>query len=267
MGVERKSLVMKDEEKRLTAYHEAGHAIVGYLVPEHDPVYKVSIIPRGRALGVTMYLPEEDRYSYSKRRLESQLSSLYGGRIAEEMIFGADAVTTGASNDIERATQLARNMVVKWGMSDKLGPQLYEEEDGGSMFLGGGGARSKALSAETGKLIDDEIHRFIDENYARAERLLQENLAKLHIMADALMKFETIDDVQVRQIMDEGRFPDAPEGWNEEDTSVADQPPGEGGQPLTRDADTTASDATLDASASTAKDGESQEPPALPRWQ
>jgi cell division protease FtsH len=129
MGVERKSMVMKDEEKKLTAYHEAGHAIIGWIVPEHDPVYKVSIIPRGRALGVTMYLPEEDRYSYSKRRLESQLSSLYGGRIAEEMIFGADAVTTGASNDIERATSLARNMVMKWGMSDKLGPQLYEEED------------------------------------------------------------------------------------------------------------------------------------------
>ncbi len=226
MGVERKSMVMKDEEKKLTAYHEAGHAIIGCIVPEHDPVYKVSIIPRGRALGVTMYLPEEDRYSYSKRRLESQLSSLYGGRIAEEMIFGADAVTTGASNDIERATQLARNMVMKWGMSDKLGPQLYEEEDNSNPFLGGGMARTKALSPETGKLIDDEIHAVINRNYARAEQILRDNLDKLHIMGEALMKYETIDDVQVRQIMEEGRFPDAPADWNEDDeVSVQAEPP------------------------------------------
>ncbi|MCI4410505.1 MAG: ATP-dependent zinc metalloprotease FtsH [Thiotrichales bacterium] len=226
MGVERKSMVMKDEEKKLTAYHEAGHAIIGCIVPEHDPVYKVSIIPRGRALGVTMYLPEEDRYSYSKRRLESQLSSLYGGRIAEEMIFGADAVTTGASNDIERATQLARNMVMKWGMSDKLGPQLYEEEDNSNPFLGGGMARTKALSPETGKLIDDEIHAVINRNYARAEQILRDNIDKLHIMGEALMKYETIDDVQVRQIMEEGRFPDAPADWSEDDeVSVQTEPP------------------------------------------
>lgn len=227
MGVERKSMVMKDEEKRLTAYHEAGHAVVGYLVPEHDPVYKVSIIPRGRALGVTMYLPTDDRYSYSKRRLESQLSSLYGGRIAEELIFGSEAVTTGASNDIERATSLARNMVVKWGMSDKLGPQLYEEENNASMFLGGGSSHSKALSPETGKLIDDEIHFFIDKNYHRATQVIQDNIDKLHIMADALMLYETIDDVQIKQIMEEGRFPDAPEGWNVEETPPAS--PNDGG--------------------------------------
>lgn len=224
MGVERKSMVMKDDEKKLTAYHEAGHAIIGWLVPEHDPVYKVSIIPRGRALGVTMYLPEEDRYSYSKRRLESQLSSLYGGRIAEELIFGAEAVTTGASNDIERATSLARNMVMKWGMSDKLGPQLYEEEDNSNPFLGGGMARSKALSPETGKLIDDEIHAIIHRNYQRAEQILRDNMDKLHLMGEALMKYETIDDVQVRQIMEEGRFPDAPKDWDE-DADMPTQPP------------------------------------------
>lgn len=229
MGVERKSMVMKDEEKKLTAYHEAGHAIIGWIVPEHDPVYKVSIIPRGRALGVTMYLPEEDRYSYSKRRLESQLSSLYGGRIAEEMIFGADAVTTGASNDIERATSLARNMVMKWGMSDKLGPQLYEEEDNSNPFLGGGMSRTKALSPETGKLIDDEIHALINRNYKRAEQILRDNSDKLHIMGEALMKYETIDDEQVRQIMEEGRFPDAPKDWNDDvDQPMEAQPPAEG---------------------------------------
>jgi len=258
MGVERKSMVMKDDEKRLTAYHEAGHAIIGHLVPEHDPVYKVSIIPRGRALGVTMYLPEEDRYSYSKRRLESQLSSLYGGRIAEEMIFGADAVTTGASNDIERATSLARNMVMKWGMSDKLGPQMYEEEDNSNPFLGGGMSRTKALSPETGKLIDDEIHRFIETNYQRAERILKENSDKLHIMADALMLYETIDDVQIAQIMNEGRFPDAPEGWNDE---IA--PDVQGGEPpaQAQSADV-ATDSVLDASASSGTNPAD----AQPKW-
>jgi cell division protease FtsH len=259
MGVERKSMVMKDDEKRLTAYHEAGHAIVGYLVPEHDPVYKVSIIPRGRALGVTMYLPEEDRYSYSKRRLESQLSSLYGGRIAEEMIFGADAVTTGASNDIERATSLARNMVMKWGMSDKLGPQMYEEEDNSNPFLGGGMSRTKALSPETGKLIDDEIHRFIETNYQRAERILKENSDKLHIIADALMLYETIDDVQIAQIMNEGRFPDAPEGWNDEIATDAT-----GGEPPAKAQSVDASaDAVLDVGVS----ADATNPPdAQPKW-
>ncbi|MBD3766364.1 MAG: ATP-dependent zinc metalloprotease FtsH [Gammaproteobacteria bacterium] len=260
MGVERKSMVMKDEEKKLTAYHEAGHAIIGWIVPEHDPVYKVSIIPRGRALGVTMYLPEEDRYSYSKRRLESQLSSLYGGRIAEEMIFGADAVTTGASNDIERATSLARNMVMKWGMSDKLGPQLYEEEDNSNPFLGGGMARTKALSPETGKLIDDEIHALIDRNYKRAEQILRDNFDKLHIMGEALMKYETIDDEQVRQIMEEGRFPDAPKDWNDDvDQPMDVQPP-------------TASEVAIDDAvvkpmdASSATNDALPEPGSVPKW-
>jgi len=260
MGVERKSMVMKDDEKRLTAYHEAGHAIIGHLVPEHDPVYKVSIIPRGRALGVTMYLPEEDRYSYSKRRLESQLSSLYGGRIAEEMIFGADAVTTGASNDIERATSLARSMVMKWGMSDKLGPQMYEEEDNSNPFLGGGMSRTKALSPETGKLIDDEIHRFIETNYQRAERILKENSDKLHIMADALMLYETIDDVQIAQIMNEGRFPDAPEGWNDE---IATDATGGGEPPAQAQSVDASADAVLDAGVS----ADATNPPdAQPKW-
>jgi cell division protease FtsH len=258
MGVERKSMVMKDDEKRLTAYHEAGHAIIGHLVPEHDPVYKVSIIPRGRALGVTMYLPEEDRYSYSKRRLESQLSSLYGGRIAEEMIFGADAVTTGASNDIERATSLARSMVMKWGMSDKLGPQMYEEEDNSNPFLGGGMSRTKALSPETGKLIDDEIHRFIETNYQRAERILKENSDKLHIMADALMLYETIDDVQIAQIMNEGRFPDAPAGWNDE--IAVDLT---GGEPP---AQAPSLDVTVDAVLDAGSASGSNAPDAQPKW-
>lgn len=211
MGVERKSMVMSDDEKRLTAYHEAGHAIIGYLVPEHDPVYKVSIIPRGRALGVTMYLPEEDSWSYSKRKLESQLSSLYGGRIAEEMIFGADSVTTGASNDIERATKLARSMVTKWGLSDKLGPLLYEEDEQNG-FLGTS-SRMTMVSAETAKLIDSEIRRVIDDNYKRAEDILTTHKDKLEIMADALMQYETIDAEQIKNIM-EGREPGEPKDWN-----------------------------------------------------
>ncbi len=164
MGAERKSMIMKDEEKKLTAYHEAGHAIVGRLVPEHDPVYKVSIIPRGRALGVTMFLPEEDRYSYSKKHLESQLSSLFGGRIAEQLIFGEDAVTTGASNDIERATQIARSMVTQWGLSDRMGPLSYSEEEG-EVFLGKSYGKQKHVSDETAQAIDSEIRTIIDRNY------------------------------------------------------------------------------------------------------
>jgi cell division protease FtsH len=211
MGVERKSMVMSEEEKKLTAYHEAGHAIVGYLVPEHDPVYKVSIMPRGRALGVTMYLPEEDSYSYSKRKLESQLSSLYGGRIAEEMIFGADAVTTGASNDIMRATQIARNMVTKWGLSDKLGPLMYEEEDNGSLM---GSSRNANVSGEISKEIDVEIRNFIDRNYQRAEQILTDKIDVLHAMADALMQYETIDSDQIKNLM-EGKEPGEPKDWQE----------------------------------------------------
>ena len=217
MGAERKSMVMSEDEKKLTAYHEAGHAIVGRLVPEHDPVYKVTIIPRGRALGVTMFLPEEDRYSYSKKRLESQISSLYGGRLAEEMIFGAEAVTTGASNDIERATELARNMVTKWGLSEKMGPLAYSEEEG-EVFLGRSTTQQKPMSANTVKSIDEEIRSVIDRNYNRARQLLTENIDKLHAMSDALMKYETIDAGQIEAIM-EGREPGPPSDWNDDDSS------------------------------------------------
>ena len=212
MGAERKTMVMSEKEKRNTAYHEAGHAIVGRLVPEHDPVYKVSIIPRGRALGVTMFLPEEDRYSLSKRALESQICSLFGGRIAEEMTLGFEGVTTGASNDIMRATQLARNMVTKWGLSEKLGPLMYAEEEG-EVFLGrSAGSQHANVSGETAKMIDQEVRRIIDDCYGTAKRLLDENRAKLEMMADALMKYETIDSDQIDDIM-AGRVPREPRDW------------------------------------------------------
>ncbi|HRE53792.1 MAG TPA: ATP-dependent zinc metalloprotease FtsH [Candidatus Competibacter sp.] len=208
MGAERKSMVMSEDEKKLTAYHEAGHAIVGRLVPAHDPVYKVSIIPRGRALGVTMFLPEGDRYSYSKQRLESQISSMFGGRIAESIIFGPEHVTTGAQNDIERATDIARNMVTKWGLSERLGPLTYSEDDG-EVFLGRSVTRHKNVSDETAHVIDEEIRSIIDRNYRRSEELLRANLDKLHTMADALIKFETIDSEQIDDIM-AGRAPREP---------------------------------------------------------
>ena len=192
MGAERRSMVMSEREKLNTAYHEAGHAIVGYIVPEHDPVYKVTIIPRGRALGVTMYLPEEDRYSMSKQSLESRISSLFGGRIAEDMILGSSGVTTGASNDIERATEIARNMVTKWGLSDRLGPLTYSEDEG-EVFLGRSVTQHKQVSDETAHAIDEEVRCIIDSNYTRAETLLKENIEKLHAMAKALVKYETID--------------------------------------------------------------------------
>ena len=212
MGAERKTMVMSEKEKRNTAYHEAGHAIVGRLVPEHDPVYKVSIIPRGRALGVTMFLPEEDRYSLSKRALESQICSLFGGRIAEEMTLGFEGVTTGASNDIMRATQLARNMVTKWGLSEKLGPLMYAEEEG-EVFLGrSAGSQHANVSGETAKMIDQEVRRIIDDCYGTAKRLLDENRDKLEMMADALMKYETIDSDQIDDIM-AGRVPREPRDW------------------------------------------------------
>nr|WP_134617413.1 ATP-dependent zinc metalloprotease FtsH [Pseudomonas aeruginosa] len=212
MGAERKTMVMSEKEKRNTAYHEAGHAIVGRLVPEHDPVYKVSIIPRGRALGVTMFLPEEDRYSLSKRALESQICSLFGGRIAEEMTLGFEGVTTGASNDIMRATQLARNMVTKWGLSEKLGPLMYAEEEG-EVFLGrSAGSQHANVSGETAKMIDQEVRRIIDDCYGTAKRLLDENRDKLEMMADALMKYETIDSDQFDDIM-AGRVPREPRDW------------------------------------------------------
>ena len=215
MGAERRSLVMSEEEKRLTAYHESGHAIVGRLVPSHDPVYKVTIIPRGRALGVTMFLPEEDRLSYSKELLDSQISSLFGGRIAEELIFDRSKVTTGASNDIERATQLARNMVTKWGLSEKLGPLTYGEEDG-EVFLGHSVTQHKVISDETSHTIDKEIRNIINKNYKRSEQILKKNIDKLHLMADALIKYETIDADQIDDIM-KGKAPRPPSDWNDSD--------------------------------------------------
>jgi len=213
MGTERRSMVMSEEEKLNTAYHEAGHAIVGYLMPEHDPVYKVTIIPRGMALGVTMYLPEEDRYSTSKQRLQSLISTLFGGRIAEEMINGPDGVTTGASNDIERATEIARNMVTKWGLSDRLGPLTYSEDDG-EVFLGRSVTQHKQVSDDTAHTIDEEVRTIIDANYERADKLLKDNVDKLHMMAKALMKYETIDNIQVKAIMD-GNEPQPPADWDD----------------------------------------------------
>jgi len=213
MGAERRSMVMSEEEKNLTAYHESGHALVGLLVPDHDPVYKVTIIPRGRALGVTMFLPEEDRYSYSKQRLMSSMKSLYGGRIAEELIFGADYVTTGASNDIERATEIARNMVTKWGLSDRLGPLTYSEDDG-EIFLGRSITRHKQVSDVTAHVIDEEVRSVIDVCYQDAKQLLEKNLTLLHLMAEALMKYETIGEAQISEIM-EGREPQPPEDWDD----------------------------------------------------
>ncbi len=217
MGAERRSMVMKEEEKKQTAYHEAGHAIVGLKVPSHDPVYKVSIIPRGRALGVTMFLPEEDRYSQSRELLESQISSLYGGRIAEELVFGDDHVTTGASNDIKRATEIARNMVTRWGLSDRLGPLAYGEEEE-EVFLGRSVTQHKNVSDETAHIIDEEIRNIIDRNYDRSRRILKENIDKLHAMAEALIKYETIDAQQIEDIMS-GRTPRPPADWDDDSST------------------------------------------------
>ena len=213
MGTERRSMVMNEEEKKLTAYHEAGHAIVGRSMPSHDPVYKVSIIPRGRALGVTMFLPESDRYSFSKEHLESQICSLFGGRIAEELVFGAEKVTTGASNDIKRTTELARNMVTKWGLSDKLGPLTYSDEQE-EVFLGHSVAQHKSVSDETAHDIDEEIRAIIKRAYKRAEDVLKKNLDKLHSMAAALIKYETIDSDQINDIM-AGKEPRPPQDWED----------------------------------------------------
>jgi len=230
MGAERRSMVMNDAEKKLTAYHEAGHAIVGLNVPDHDPVYKVSIIPRGRALGITMFLPEEDRYSYSKRRLESQIASLFGGRIAEELIFGGEAVTTGASNDIERATSLARNMVTKWGLSERLGPLAYSEDDG-EIFLGRSVTQHKQVSDVTAHAIDEEIRSIIDNNYRRAQQILEDRMDNLHAMAEALIKYETIDEGQIKDIM-AGREPRPPADWTDNPPAVPTEPrPQDGGDP------------------------------------
>ncbi len=222
MGAERKSMVMNEKEKRNTAYHESGHAIVGRIVPDHDPVYKVSIIPRGRALGITMFLPEEDKYSNSKRQLESQMSTLYGGRIAEEMILGEEGVTTGASNDIQRATEIAHNMVTKWGLSDNMGPMSYGEEEG-EVFLGRSITQHKTVSDLTAKQIDEDVRKLVNRNYQRAEKILEDNVDKLHIMTDLLMKYETIDSDQIDAIM-EGREPGAPRDWTESSATPPSSP-------------------------------------------
>ncbi|EKO3374150.1 ATP-dependent zinc metalloprotease FtsH [Vibrio fluvialis] len=214
MGAERRSMVMSEETKESTAYHEAGHAIVGRLVPEHDPVYKVSIIPRGRALGVTMYLPEQDRVSMSKQHLESMISSLYGGRLAEELIYGVEKVSTGASNDIERATDIARKMVTQWGFSEKLGPMLYAEEEG-EVFLGRSVTQTKHMSDDTAKLIDDEVRKIIDRNYERARKILIDNMDIMHSMKDALMKYETIDAGQIDDLMARKEDIREPAGWGD----------------------------------------------------
>ena len=217
MGAERGSMVMTEEEKAMTAYHEAGHAIVGRLVPEHDPVYKVSIIPRGRALGVTMYLPEQDRVSHTKQHLESMISSLFGGRLAEQIIYGDEKVTTGASNDIERATQIARKMVTQWGLSEKMGPLLYADDEG-EVFLGRSVTQHKHMSDETARAIDQEVKLFIDRNYDRAKRILEENVDILHTMKDALMKYETIDADQIDDLMNR-RDVREPRDWQQRDSN------------------------------------------------
>jgi cell division protease FtsH len=237
MGAERKSMVMSEHEKRNTAYHEAGHAIVGRLMPEHDPVYKVSIIPRGRALGVTMFLPEEDRYSHSRRHIISQICSLFGGRIAEEMTLGKEGITTGASNDIKRATEIARKMVTQWGLSEKMGPLMYDEV-GEEVFLGRSAAQPhQGISDETATQIDQEVRRIIDECYETAQRLLEENIEKLHMMAEALMQYETLDSDQIDDIM-AGREPRPPSDWDSDEGSgsagaeVPEEEPRDTGSPI-----------------------------------
>jgi len=220
MGTERKSMVISEEERKLTAYHEAGHAIVGLSVQDHDPVYKVTIIPRGIALGLTMFLPEQDRYSFSKRRLVSQITSLFGGRAAEELIFGKDSVTTGASNDIEKATEIARKMVTKWGLSDKLGPLTYIEDEG-EVFLGRSVTQHKQVSDITVKTIDEEVRRIIDQSYQDAAKILKTNIKRLHKMAEALIKYETLDENQIGDIMND-KEPKPPEGWDQSDVSSDD---------------------------------------------
>ncbi|MGM0915250.1 MAG: ATP-dependent zinc metalloprotease FtsH [Pseudomonadota bacterium] len=228
MGAERRSMVMTEKEKLNTAYHESGHAIIGLVMPEHDPVYKVTIIPRGRALGVTMFLPEQDRYSLSRQQIISQICSLFGGRIAEEMTLGPNGVTTGASNDIKRATELAHNMVAKWGLSEEMGPIMYDEDES-HQFMGGPGQGGKLKSGETISKLDKEVRKVIDGCYAEAKRILEENRDKLDAMADALMKYETIDADQLKDIM-EGRTPRPPKDWEDGDSSGPGAPVTEGPQ-------------------------------------
>ena len=230
MGAERRSMAMSEDEKTLTAYHEAGHAIVGRLVPEHDPVYKVTIIPRGRALGVTMYLPEGDKYSMNRVALESQLCSLYGGRVAEELIFGEDKVTTGASNDIERATKIARNMVTKWGLSDEMGPIAYSDDED-EVFLGRSVTQHKSVSDDTARKIDEVVRGILDRAYERTREILSGNMDKLHAMANLLLEYETIDVPQIDAIM-EGRDPPPPMGWEKSRKNSDGGDGGDDGQTL-----------------------------------
>ena len=223
MGPERRTMIMTDKQKESTAYHEAGHAIVGYLVPEHDPVHKVTIIPRGRALGVTFFLPEGDQISISQKQLESKLSTLYAGRLAEDLIYGEENISTGASNDIKVATNIARNMVTQWGFSDKLGPILYTEDEG-EVFLGRSMAKAKHMSDETAHAIDEEVRAIVNRNYARARQILIDNMDILHAMKDALVKYETIEEEQIKQLMN--REPvTPPSGWEDnKDTSPKAKP-------------------------------------------
>ncbi|NOE54956.1 ATP-dependent zinc metalloprotease FtsH [Vibrio cholerae] len=254
MGAERRSMVMSEEIKESTAYHEAGHAVVGRLVPEHDPVYKVSIIPRGRALGVTMYLPEQDRVSMSKQHLESMISSLYGGRLAEELIYGKEKVSTGASNDIERATEIARKMVTQWGFSEKLGPMLYAEDEG-EVFLGRSVTQTKHMSDDTAKLIDDEVRQIIDRNYERARQIIMDNMDIMHAMKDALMKYETIDAGQIDDLMARKPVIREPAGWG--DQSKMPSEPEVKAEPEAKAEESTAETASSDvATASEKKDAE-----------
>lgn len=219
MGPERRTMIMTDKQKESTAYHEAGHAIVGYLVPEHDPVHKVTIIPRGRALGVTFFLPEGDQISISQKQLESKLSTLYAGRLAEDLIYGEENISTGASNDIKVATNIARNMVTQWGFSDKLGPILYTEDEG-EVFLGRSMAKAKHMSDETAHSIDEEVRAIVSRNYERARQILTDNMDILHAMKDALVKYETIEEEQIKQLMN--REPvTPPSGWGESKTQQA----------------------------------------------
>ncbi|OFI80565.1 ATP-dependent zinc metalloprotease FtsH [Vibrio cholerae] len=254
MGAERRSMVMSEDIKESTAYHEAGHAVVGRLVPEHDPVYKVSIIPRGRALGVTMYLPEQDRVSMSKQHLESMISSLYGGRLAEELIYGKEKVSTGASNDIERATEIARKMVTQWGFSEKLGPMLYAEDEG-EVFLGRSVTQTKHMSDDTAKLIDDEVRQIIDRNYERARQIIMDNMDIMHAMKDALMKYETIDAGQIDDLMARKPVIREPAGWGEQ--SKTPSAPEVKAEPEAKAEESTAETASSDvATASEKKDAE-----------
>ncbi len=226
MGVERRSLAMSEKERSLTAYHESGHAIVGLNMPGEDPVYKVTIIPRGRALGVTFFLPEADSYSATRQQLEGKVATAFGGRVAEELIFGNEQVTTGASNDIKRATEICRNMVTKWGLSEKLGPLTYSDDDG-EVFLGHSIAKHKEISESTAQIIDEEVRKIIDRGYANAKRILEANIDKLHIMANALLKYETLDTEQVMDIM-AGKEPKAPIDWVDINNNSDDNSAGTG---------------------------------------